>query len=60
MDRPIAAADVTAWLDSFEPTAARALCAASVFGATFWRGGVLGRVLTDGDIAIGDEVRIEP
>ncbi len=24
-----------------------------------WRGGVLGRVLTDGDIAIGDEVRIE-
>ncbi|ABD26406.1 conserved hypothetical protein [Novosphingobium aromaticivorans DSM 12444] len=24
-----------------------------------WRGGVLGRVLTDGEIAIGDEVRIE-
>lgn len=24
-----------------------------------WRGGVLGRVLTDGDIAVGDEVRIE-
>jgi MOSC domain-containing protein YiiM len=24
-----------------------------------WRGGVLGRVLSDGDIAIGDEVRIE-
>lgn len=24
-----------------------------------WRGGVCGRVLTDGDIAIGDEVRIE-
>lgn len=24
-----------------------------------WRGGVLGRVLTDGDIAIGDVVRIE-
>lgn len=24
-----------------------------------WRGGVLGRVLTDGDIVIGDEVRIE-
>ena len=24
-----------------------------------WRGGVLGRVLADGDIAIGDEVRIE-
>lgn len=25
----------------------------------FWRGGVLGRVIADGDIAIGDEVRIE-
>lgn len=25
-----------------------------------WRGGVLGRVIADGDIAIGDEVRIEP
>lgn len=24
-----------------------------------WRGGVLGRVISDGDIAIGDEVRIE-
>lgn len=24
-----------------------------------WRGGVLGRVITDGEIAIGDEVRIE-
>ncbi len=24
-----------------------------------WRGGVLGRVLNDGEIAIGDEVRIE-
>ena len=24
-----------------------------------WRGGVCGRVLTDGEIAIGDEVRIE-
>lgn len=24
-----------------------------------WRGGVCGRVITDGDIAIGDEVRIE-
>ena len=24
-----------------------------------WRGGVCGRVLTDGDIAVGDEVRIE-
>lgn len=24
-----------------------------------WRGGVLGRVLTDGDISVGDEVRIE-
>lgn len=24
-----------------------------------WRGGILGRVLTDGEIAIGDEVRIE-
>ncbi|MEJ5976355.1 MOSC domain-containing protein [Novosphingobium sp. PS1R-30] len=24
-----------------------------------WRGGVCGRVVTDGDIAIGDEVRIE-
>jgi MOSC domain-containing protein YiiM len=24
-----------------------------------WRGGVLGRVLTDGDIALGDEIRIE-
>jgi MOSC domain-containing protein YiiM len=24
-----------------------------------WRGGVLGRVLTDGEIAIGDQVRIE-
>lgn len=24
-----------------------------------WRGGVLGRVLTDGEIAVGDEVRIE-
>ena len=24
-----------------------------------WRGGVLGRVLTDGDITVGDEVRIE-
>lgn len=24
-----------------------------------WRGGVLGRVLSDGEIAIGDEVRIE-
>jgi MOSC domain-containing protein YiiM len=24
-----------------------------------WRGGVLGRVLTDGEIAIGDDVRIE-
>ncbi|HET9629456.1 MAG TPA: MOSC domain-containing protein [Novosphingobium sp.] len=25
----------------------------------FWRGGVLGRVLEDGEIAIGDEIRIE-
>ena len=25
-----------------------------------WRGGVTGRVITDGTIAIGDEVRIEP
>jgi len=25
----------------------------------FWRGGVLGRVLDDGEIAVGDEVRIE-
>ncbi|WP_298197315.1 MOSC domain-containing protein [Novosphingobium sp.] len=25
-----------------------------------WRGGVLGRVIADGEIAIGDEVRIEP
>ena len=25
----------------------------------FWRGGVLGRVLADGDIAVGDTVRIE-
>jgi len=24
-----------------------------------WRGGVLGRVISDGDIVIGDEVRIE-
>jgi MOSC domain-containing protein YiiM len=24
-----------------------------------WRGGVCGRVITDGDIAVGDEVRIE-
>lgn len=24
-----------------------------------WRGGVLGRVISDGDIAVGDEVRIE-
>jgi MOSC domain-containing protein YiiM len=24
-----------------------------------WRGGVCGRVLTDGEIAVGDEVRIE-
>lgn len=24
-----------------------------------WRGGVLGRVLTDGEIAVGDEVRID-
>jgi MOSC domain-containing protein YiiM len=24
-----------------------------------WRGGVVGRVLSDGEIAIGDEVRIE-
>jgi MOSC domain-containing protein YiiM len=24
-----------------------------------WRGGVLGRVITEGDIALGDEVRIE-
>lgn len=24
-----------------------------------WRGGILGRVLTDGEIAVGDEVRIE-
>lgn len=24
-----------------------------------WRGGVLGRVITDGEIAVGDEVRIE-
>ena len=24
-----------------------------------WRGGVLGKVLTDGEIAVGDEVRIE-
>ncbi len=24
-----------------------------------WRGGVLGRVLSDGEIAVGDEVRIE-
>lgn len=24
-----------------------------------WRGGVLGRVLTDGEIAVGDDVRIE-
>lgn len=24
-----------------------------------WRGGVLGRVLTDGEISVGDEVRIE-
>jgi tetratricopeptide (TPR) repeat protein len=40
MDRPIAATDVTAWLDSFEPLESRVLCAASTFGATFWRGGV--------------------
>jgi len=25
----------------------------------FWRGGVLGKVLADGEIAVGDEVRIE-
>ena len=25
----------------------------------FWRGGVLGKVLADGEIAIGDEIRIE-
>jgi len=25
----------------------------------FWRGGVLGRVITDGEIAVGDEIRIE-
>lgn len=25
----------------------------------FWRGGVLGRVIADGEIAVGDEVRIE-
>ncbi len=25
-----------------------------------WRGGVLGRVIEDGEIAVGDEVRIEP
>jgi len=25
----------------------------------FWRGGVTGKVLTDGEIAVGDEVRIE-
>ena len=24
-----------------------------------WRGGVLGRVVQDGEIAVGDEVRIE-
>jgi MOSC domain-containing protein YiiM len=24
-----------------------------------WRGGVLGKVLTDGEIAVGDEIRIE-
>ena len=24
-----------------------------------WRGGVLGRILSDGEIAVGDEVRIE-
>jgi MOSC domain-containing protein YiiM len=24
-----------------------------------WRGGVLGRVISDGDIAVGDEIRIE-
>lgn len=24
-----------------------------------WRGGVLGRVLTDGEVAVGDEIRIE-
>jgi len=24
-----------------------------------WRGGVLGRVISDGEIAVGDEVRIE-
>lgn len=24
-----------------------------------WRGGVLGRVITDGEIAVGDEIRIE-
>lgn len=26
--------------------------------APFWRGGVLGRVIADGEIAVGDEVRI--
>jgi MOSC domain-containing protein YiiM len=25
-----------------------------------WRGGVTGRVIADGTIAVGDEVRIEP
>lgn len=25
-----------------------------------WRGGVLGRVISDGEIAVGDEIRIEP
>jgi MOSC domain-containing protein YiiM len=25
-----------------------------------WRGGLLGRVIADGEIAVGDEVRIEP
>jgi MOSC domain-containing protein YiiM len=24
-----------------------------------WRGGVLGRVITDGEISVGDEIRIE-
>lgn len=39
-------------MDEIEPGLQAAL-------APDWRGGVLGRVLADGEIAVGDEVRIE-
>lgn len=45
--------DVTAWLNAFDPAPARVLCAASVFGATFTRAGLLA-VVRDLDAPVVD------